>query len=208
MIKGDKEILWRPGRIYIPAWQFTGLDYEATTATDIKSIGTGAANDTGLVEINTSGITGLSMGANANSVETLLQIPDWDKAFNIYFRVWWTANNTSGTCTWDVLYKKFVADTTVLGSAVSATALTTAIGADTMAGVAYTLMRSPEGVLAGGTLDDNVEVIQLGVVRTGVTTITTPYFVGLDIRYTPKRLQGQGSLIPAKPALYIGSNKY
>lgn len=208
MIKSDKEMLWRPGRIYIPAWQFTGLDYEATTATDIKSMGTGAANDTAITEINTSGVTGISMGANANSVETLIQIPDLDKNFNIYFCIWWTANNTSGTCTWDVLYKKFVADTTVLGSAVSATTLSTAIGADTMAGVAYTLMRSPEGVLVGGTLDDNVEVLQLGVVRTNVTTITTPYFVGLGIRYTPKRLQGQGSLIPAKPALYAGSNKY
>lgn len=208
MIKGDKEILWRPGRLYIPAWQFAGLDYEATTATDIKSMGTGAANDTAIAEINTSGITGVSMGANANSLETLLQIPDWDKAHNIYFRVWWTANNTSGTCTWDVLYKTFVPDSTVLGSAVSATALGKTIGADTMGSVAYTLMRSPEGVLYGGTLADNVEAIQLGVVRTGVTTITTPYFVGLDIRYTPKRLQGQGALAPAKPALYIGSNKY
>lgn len=207
-IKADKEILWRPGRIYIPAASFSGLDYEVTTATDIKSMGTGAANDTALVEVNTSGITGISMGANANSVEHFMMIPDWDKQFNIYFRVWWTANNTSGSCTWDVLYKVFQPDSTVLGTAVSATALSTAIGADSMAAVAYTMMRSPEGKLNGGVLGDTTEAIQLGVVRTTVTTITTPFLLGLEIRYTPKRLQGQGSLVESKPAAYIGSNKY
>ena len=206
----DKCFEWRPGRLYIPAWQFAGLDYEITTATDIKSMGTGAANDTSIVEINTSGITALNMTANANSVETMLMMPeDLDLQKNIYFRVWWTANNTSGSVTWDVLYKSFVADTTVLGTAPAATVLTTAIGSDAMAAAAFTVMRSPEGILAGGTLAENVEALQLGVVRTSVATITTASFLGLELRYSPRRLRGpDGMAKEAKSPIYIAAKQY
>lgn len=210
MIKHDKELLWRPGRLYIPAWQFSGLDYEVTTATDLKSMGTGAANDTSVIEINSSGITAVNMAANANSLEHFMAIPyDVDLTYPLFFSVVWTANNTSGSVTWDVLYKPFIANTTVLGTAVSATVLSKAIGVHTMAGVAFTVMVSPEGRLNGGVLPDTTEYVQLGVVRTTVVTITTASFLGLNIRYTPKRMQGNtGMLMPAKPARYIGSNKY
>lgn len=206
----DKGFEWRPGRIYIPAWSFAGLDYEVTTATDIKSMGTGAANDTSIIEINTSGVTAINMTANANSVETFIMIPfDLDIQKNIYFRVWWTANNTSGSVTWDVLYKPYIPDTTVLGTAVSATALTTAIGADTMAGVAFTMMRSPEGILGAGVLPETTEALQLGVVRTTVATITTASFLGLEIRYSPRRLRGpDGMAREAKSPTSIASKHY
>lgn len=209
-LKHDATFVWRPGRIYIPAWQFTGLDYEVTTATDIKSMGTGAANDTSIIEINTSGVTALNMTANANSLETFLMVPgDLDIQKNIYFRVWWTANNTSGSVTWDVLYKPYIPGTTVLGSAVSATALSTAIGAHTMAGVAFTMMRTPEGVLNGGTLLETAEALQLGVVRTAVATITTASFLGLEIRYTPRRLYGpDGMSHEAKAPTFIAGKTF
>jgi len=210
MIKHDKELLWRPGRLYIPAWQFSGLDYETTTATDVKSMGTGAANDTSVIEINTSGVTAVNMTANLNSLEHFMAVPyDMDLTRPIYFSVVWTANNTSGSVTWDILYKPYIANTTVIGTAVSATALSKTIGAHTMAGVAFTVMVTPEGRLNGGTLPDTTEYLQLGVVRTTVATITTASFFGLNIRYTPKRMQGNtGMFNPAKPATYIQSNKY
>lgn len=206
----DKSFEWRPGRIYIPAWQFAGLDYEVTTATDIKSMGTGAANDTSIIEINTSGVTALNMTANANSIETFLMVPaDLDIQKNIFFRVWWTANNTSGSVTWDVLYKPYIPGTTVLGTAVSATAISTAIGAHTMAGVAFTMMRTPEGILNANTLLETCEAIQLGVVRTAVATITTASFIGLEIRYSPRRLRGpDGMARDAKAPLTIAGKVY
>lgn len=206
----DKGLEWRPGRIYIPAWNFSGLDYETTTATDIKSMSTGAANDTSIIEINTSGITALNFTANANALDTFMMLPyDMDIQKNIYFRIWWTANNTSGSVTWDVLYKTYIPDTTVLGTAVSATALTTAIGSDSMAGVAFTVMRSPEGILAGGTLLETCEALQLGVVRTSVATITTASFLGLEIRYSPRRMRGpDGMAREAKNTLAIASKQY
>lgn len=206
----DKPFEWRPRSLYIPAWQFAGLDYETTTATDIKSMGTGAANDQAIVEINTSGVTALNMTANANSVETLLLIPaDMDIQKPVYFRIWWTANNTSGSVTWDVLYKALTPDSTVLGTAPAATALTTAIGSDAMAGVAFTIMRSPEGVLAGGTLAETVEALQLGVVRTTVATITTASFLGLEVRYSPRILRGpDGMAREAKKPTTIAGKVY
>ena len=207
MIRSDNEVIWRPARIYIPAWQFSGLDYEATTANDIKSMGTGAANDTAIAEINTSGVTALNM-ITTNSVEHLLALPyDMDISKNIYFRVYWTANNTSGSAIWTILYKKFVAGTTVLGTAVAATALDTTIASQTMAGTAYTLMQTAEGVLkpAASAIAENVEMLQLDV-SPALTTITTASFLGLEIRYTPKRMWGpDGMFQEAKVKTYIAS---
>lgn len=209
MIRSDQEMLWRPARIYIPAWQFSGLDYEATTATDIKSIGTGAANDTAIVEINTSGVTAINMTAAANSVDHLMIVPaDMDISKNIYFRVYWTANNTSGTTTWAVAYKKYVAGTTVLGTAVAATALDKVILVQTMAATAYTIMQTGEGILkpAVTPIAENVELLQLDVALEALATITTASFLGLEIRYTPKRMWGpDGMLAEAKPKTYIAS---
>ena len=206
----DKGFEWRPGRLYIPAWSFAGLDYEITTAVDIKSMSTGAANDTAIVEINTSGITAMNFTANLNALDTLIMLPfDMDIQKNIYFRIWWTANNTSGSVTWDVLYKSFIPGTTVLGTAVSATALTTAIGAQTMAATAFTVMRTPEGILGAGTLLETCEALQLGVVRTTAATITTASFLGLELRYSPRRLRGpDGMAREAKNPVAIAAKQY
>ena len=206
----DKSFEWRPGRIYIPAWNFAGLDYEVTTVIDIKSMSTGAANDTAIVEINTSGITALNFTANLNALDTFLMLPfDMDIQKPIYFRVWWTANNVAGSVTWDVLYKSFIPGTTVLGTAVSATVLTTAIGAQTMAATAFTVMRTPEGILGAGTLLETCEALQLGVVRSTAATITTASFLGLELRYSPRRMRGpDGMAREAKNPVAIASKQY
>ena len=206
----DAAIEWRPERIYIPAWQFSGLDYETTTSTDIKSIGVGAGNDLAVAEINTSNITGVSFGADADTLEHLLMVPsDMDIQKNIYFRVYWTANNTSGSVTWDVLYKTYIPGTTTVGSGAATTALDSTIGAHSMAGVAYTLMRTPEGVLKAGTLAETCEMLQLSVKRTGTTTVSAALFLGLEIRYSPRRLRGpDGMKREAKAPATITSKQY
>ena len=118
----DTSFMWRPKRIYIPAWQFSGLDYETTTATDVKSIGAGSGNDMTIGEVNSSNITGLFMGANGDTVEHLMAVPgDMDLKYPIYFRVWWTANNTSGSVLWKVFYKTHIANSTVIGTGTAAT---------------------------------------------------------------------------------------
>lgn len=209
-INSDLDFWWRPERVYIPAWTFQGLDYETTTTTDIKSIGVGAGNDLAVTEINTSNITAINFGANSDTVETLWCMPaNLDPTKNVYFRVWWTANNTSGDVTWDVLYKAYVPNSTVLGSAAATTALSSAIGVHTMAGVAFTTMRSPEGVLFGNTLATNTEMLQLSVKRTAATTITVASFLGLEIRYSPRNLYyGDGMSHEAKAAASTLAKNY
>jgi len=205
----DTSFMWRPKRIYIPAWQFSGLDYETTTATDVKSIGVGSGNDMTIGEVNSSNITGLFMGANGDTVEHLMAVPgDMDLKYPIYFRVWWTANNTSGSVLWKVFYKTHIANSTVIGTGTAATALDKVIASHTMAGVAYTAMCSAEGYINGDKLGDSVELLQLSVEDDTMTTITTAIFLGLEIRYTPRRMKWGSMLSEAKPNTYIASKLF
>jgi len=210
LFKRDSNFWWRPARVWIPAWQFGGLDYETTTATDIKSMGVGAANDTAIAEINTSGITALTMGANGNSIEHLWVLPyDIDLSKKIYFRVWWTANNTSGSVTWKVLYKAYIRDTTVLGTAPATVELSSAIPLDPMAGVAFTVMVTDEGWINGETLPETTEALQLGAERDAAVTITSAAFLGVEIRYSPRRLYyGDGMRHDAKAPTFIAGSNY
>jgi len=208
-LKRNERLWMRPGRLYIPAWQFSGLDYETTTATDIKSIATGAANDTAVVEINTSGVTAVNFTADLNSLSHFMAIPaDCDLSFPIYFSVVWTANNVAGSATMAVKYKAFIANSTVLGAAVAATALDKTIALKAMAAVAFTVMTTAEGRIDGGRLPDTTEYLQLDVARTTAATITTVSFLGLNMRYTRKLLQYGSMKAEAKAATYIASEKF
>lgn len=205
----DTSFVWRPKRIYIPAWQFAGLDYETTTATDIKSIGVGSGNDMAITEVNSSNITGIAMANAADTVEHLMAVPgDMDFRYPIYFRTWWTANNTSGSVLWKVFYKAHIANSTVVGTGTAATALDKVIASNTMAGVAYTLMCSAEGYIQGDKLGDSVEMLQLSVEADTLTTITTALFLGLEIRYTPRMMKWGSMLGESKPNTYIASKLF
>lgn len=210
-LKHNSKVWWRPGRVYVPAWQLSGLDYEATTAADIKSAGTGTPSDVNLNigEINTSGITGINMTTADNSVCHLMEVPaDMDLSFPLYTYAYWTANNTSGTVNWIFFVKAFIPGTTVLGSAEASTAMSADGGAQTMAGVAYTLMRTPHSRLNGGALADTTEMLQIKVQMHALTTITSVALVGIALRYTPKLLHYGSMRAEAKPATYIASEKY
>lgn len=209
MITKDADMIWRPKRIYIPAWQFSGLDYETTTATDIKSVGAGTGNDMAIAEVNSSNVTGITLGANADTVEHLMEVPyDMDLARKVFFKVYWVANNTSGSITWDVLYRPFIVGTTVLDNT-ALTACDTTPGAQTYAGTAYTVMGTPDAVINANTLALTTELLQLQVKRTANSTITAPIFLGLSIRYTPKKLAGtDGMRHAAKAPTYILGKTY
>ena len=99
--------------------------------------------------------------------------------------------------------------TTVLGTAEAATALTTAVAVQNMAGVAYTIMRTPEGMLKGGTLAETCEMLNLTIQMHALTTITTVTLLGMAIRYTPRRLRGpDGMAHQAKAPIYIAGRTY
>jgi hypothetical protein len=210
-LKRNEKLWLRPGRIYIPAWQFSGLEYEATTAADIKSGGTGTPSDVNMniTEVNTSGITGINFTTVDNSINHLMEFPcDMDMTYPLYASVYWTANNTSGSTEWVLFYKTYQAGSTALGSAEAASTFSKVIGAQTMAGVAYTLMRTPEARLNGGAFADNKELLQIKVQMHALVTITTTIFIGLALRYTRKMLQYGSMRTEAKPATYFLSDKY
>jgi hypothetical protein len=209
--KRDSQMWWRPGRLYIPAWQLSGIGYEATGAANVKSIGTGTPSATNMItaEVNTSGIVGLNFTTADNTVSHLMEIPaDMDLSRPIYTSLYWTANNTSGSVDWEMFYKAFIANSTVLGSAEAATAFDKVGAAQTMAGVAFTTMRTPEMRIYGGKLPDTTELIQFTIQMHALVTITTVTLLGLAIRYTPHRLYYDPMTVEAKAPTYIGSSKY
>ena len=207
MIKSDKELLWRPGRVYYPISAFTGI---AGTATVDTGVHTGAPVRQ---EITTMGITGILLDTAADAVVTDGKIPwDLDVSKNVYARVVWTCGSTdvADTVTWRLLYRAITPSVTAL--ATPATALDTAIVAqDVPVATAYTVINSPWGVIAGGTLSEKAEhwawLLELNAFDAGLSE--DKFALGLEIMYTPKRLQGpDGMSLPAKPTLAMLGKAY
>ena len=210
-LKRNERLWMRPGRVYIPASNFSGIAYDPTVVIQLRSVGTGiaATGNLELVEVNTSGVTGINFTTAANSINHLMEVPaDLDLSFPIYTSVYWTANNVAGSTDWRILYKPFIANSTVLGSAEAATATDKLGAAHTMAGVAFTLMRTPEMRIDGGRLPDTTELLQLKVQMNALVTIATTFFIGLEVRYTRKFLQYGSMKAEAKAATFIASEKY
>ena len=111
----------------------------------------------------------------------------------IRFRVIWTQSATTDTDTidWIVLYTPIILETTVLID--PATALSTAITlADASSGVAAVLQGTAFGVINRNTLADTTEYLAVSVEADAIGTFTAdePFFVGLEMRYTPRRMAG------------------
>lgn|SRR3990167_6301203 len=204
MIRSDREVIWRPGRVYIPSRHFTGM--LGAAGVDAGS-GTGAPVDQ---EISTFGINALLMDTAADEINHLMLLPgDLDIFQPIRVRVHWTSGSatTADTIDWLVRYLKVVPDTTVLASA--ATALDVQPDQDTVIG-AYTHQVTTWGQIqpAVTAIAENVEIIEweveLDAFAAGLTE--DKFFLGLEIAYTPKRLWGpDGMAQPAKlPTFMLG----
>ena len=205
----DRAFEWRPGYIYIPAVNFSGLDYETTTATDMKSVDGQAANTTSVGEVSTFGITGVTMTTGTDRLNHLMKLPwDLDPGKNIYISCDWCANTTSTSeaVTWLVTYRAMQANVTALAAAT--TALDKVIGSDAHpAATAYTYAQSPEGILKGGTLSRATDGIIWRVEMNTEDLSGSVIFLGLNIRYSPRRLRGpDGMAAEAKaPTARMGS---
>lgn len=218
MIKGDKEILWRPGRIYYPAMFFTGMSVSAINEG-------GAANDaygvnwegshTGAPiskEISTFGINGILLDTATDTVQHDAAIPyDLDPRHPVYMRVVWTSGSTDVTDTvgWVVKYKQLVPNVTALATA--ATALDSTIAAmDVPVATAYALCKTGWGRINGGTITDTAEhwvlYVEMNTFDAGLAE--DKFFLGLEVAYTPRRLQGvDGMQMPSKfPAYALSKN--
>lgn len=188
MIKSDKEMLWRPGRVYYPVSGFSGI---------VGAAGVSVGAHTGAPvqqEITTMGIVGILLDTAADAIVTESKIPwDLDVSKNVYARVVWTCGSTdvADTVTWRLLYRAITPSVTAL--ATPATALDTAIAAqDVPVATAYTVINSPWGVIAANTISEKAEhwawLVELNAFDAGLSE--DKFALGLEIMYTPKRLQG------------------
>lgn len=179
----DFNIEWLEARRLILAQQFQ---------TFVTGAGI-AAGDPVFTEQNATGISAISIAAAGDSVSTLLDIYDVDITKQIRFRVIWTQTSTTATDTvdWIVTYTPIILESTVLID--PATALNTAITlADASSGVADVLQGTSFGIINRNTLADTTEYLAVKVEADAIGTFSADEvkFVGLEMRYTPRRTAG------------------
>lgn len=200
MITRDATFMWRPGRIYIPAYNFAGLRYSSlgsgqASAATIASA-TNATLSMYLQIVTTSGFTGLFTSSMSDAVNHLMEVPyDMDVTKNIYTRLWWTCNETSASnaVTWALTYTQFVRGTTVLTNPF--VALDSVIGSSSYPGTsAWMLAGTGTGYIKQNTINKNTEFIGWRMSLTTHTLAAQPVLLGLEVIYTPKRLRYQDGM--------------
>lgn len=218
MIKGDKELLWRPGRVYYPAMFFTGMSVSAINEGGVANDAYGLnweGSHTGAPvsqEISTFGINGILLDTAGDMVGHDAPIPyDLDPRHPVYTRVVWASGSTdtADTVTWIATYKQLVPNVTALATA--ATALDKTIAAqDVPVATAYALCKTSWGCINGGTIADTAEhwtwLVEMDAFDAGLAE--NKFFLGLEVAYTPRRLQGvDGMQMPSKfPAYALSKN--
>jgi hypothetical protein len=205
MIKSDKELLWRPGRLFIPA-QNMDWKYEATGAAGVKSAGAGTPSATNLAytEIGSTGIVGCLFEAAGNSVMGHTQLPyDYDRDHPMFMRVHWSSGSTdtADTILWLVQYTPIVPNVTAIID--PATALDTVIATDTVPVATANIWCTTEwGKIIAGKFAKEVEAltfeVEMDAFAGGLTE--AKHLLGLELRYTPKRLQGVDGMPQAAKA--------
>lgn len=196
----DHHIEWVPGRIYIPAMNFTGMSVNAVNESGSTNNAYGAlwaSSHTSTPiskEISTFGLNGILMNTDGMMVHTDFQLPfDLDIRRHIYVRLAWScgSTDTADTVLFKTLYRAIIPESTAL--AVPDTAFDTTIATDTVpAATAYTVNYTSAAVINGGTLDPRAQHFILHVeMDTKDSDMSEDLFLlGAEMRYTPKRLRG------------------
>lgn len=148
-------------------------------------------------EISTFGYSGLELAANSDAWCRLIPVPsDVDPAFELGFRVGWTANDTATPTILFTVQLDFKAAGAALIT--PATALSTILTADELT-VAYGWEMSPRGVKNKDFLTrqqiENRAVMLIEVIATTIHTGITAgnaWFFGVEMDYAPFRTRGTG----------------
>lgn len=206
MFRHDSAFAWRPGHVYYPAQNFTGIIGAAGVSVGVH---TGAPVQQ---EISTFGIASILLDTAGDMLVTDAMIPwDLDPAKDVKVRVVWTSGSTdtADTVTWIVTYRTLLPNGTAL--ATPSAALDTAIAAqDVPAATAYLLCKTGWGVIKGGTINELAEHwafnVEMDAFDVGLSE--DKFFLGLEVLYTPRRLrEGDGMLKAADAPTYtLGKN--
>lgn len=199
----DFNVEWLRKRIYIPITAFTGMGYGAGGYAGSM----GAGNDV-LVSVNSTGIAALPFAANTDFVYHAFMTPyDVDRTKAIDFRVHWSNGTTATSIQWILTYALMAApvncDLVSTGGTATSPGPTNLGAIPTTSGVATALdtvlpASSSTGanrweITDYGTLKKNTLTgDSYGLVfKLGITTVTaTPSVLGLEMRYTPRRMAG------------------
>lgn len=206
-LKHDSAIVWRPGRIFLPAVNFSSILLDA-------GVHSGAPV---LAEVSTFGVTGVLMDTAADEINTYLTLPDdLDLSKRIYARVHWTSGSTdvTDTVTWKVWYKPLIFNTTAIEAIgnTGGTALDKVIAAqDVPVATAYVWVATEEGYIDAGKLPETTGALLLSVELDAFDAglAEAKLLLGLELRYTPRRLWGpDGMPQEAKAPTFIGGKTY
>ena len=210
-LKHDAGFLWRPGRVFLPATNFSNY---------VGAAGATAGAHTGapvFQEISTFGVVGLLMDTAADEANTYMILPDdIDLSKRIYTRVHWTSGSTdvADTVTWKVWYKPLIFNTTAILAIgdTGGTALDKVVAAqDVPVATAYAWAVTAEGYLDAGKLPETtgalVLAVELDAFDAGLSE--DKFLLGLELRYTPRRLWGpDGMQHEAKAPTYTAGKTY
>ena len=210
-VKHDADFTWRPGRIWLPVTNFSNY---------VGAAGATAGAHTGapvFQEISTFGVVSLLMDTAGDEANTFMPLPgDIDLSKRIYARVHWTSGSTdtADTVTWKVWYKALVFNTTAILAIgnTGGVALDSVVPADDVpVATAYAWAVTEEGYLDAGKLPENTEALLWSVEMDAfdVGLSEDKFLLGLEIRYSPRRLWGpDGMSHEAKAPTYIAGKTY
>lgn len=197
-------MVWRPGYIFVPCMNFTGLAVGAVNeggagnfayAEKWEGSHTGAPISK---EISTFGVNGVLLDTAADEINHTLMLPgDVDLSKRIYARVHWTSGSTdvADTITWKLWYKAIVPNTTAIAAIgnTGGTALDVVIAGDTVpAATAYVWCSTAYGYIDAGKLAANTEVLLLSLEMDAFAAGLTEdkFALAVELRYTPRRMWG------------------
>lgn len=166
-------------------------DRQLITNTPVLAHSAGAGNPP-FEEIGTTGTVGCKMNTADDLATLFMRIPDkWDFRSRLRFRVVWATDSVTvtDTVTWTVLYKSYIPGAAAI--IVPATALSTAIAADSPSATAKSPLQSPWGILDGATLAKANAFIGLTLKMDAKVAITEDIWaLGLEVEYTERRGRG------------------
>ena len=189
----DFNVDWLEKRVWIGAQEFQ------THAGAMVGVGAGAP---AILEVSTFGFTGVPM-TDADTLTHVMAAPyDWDVTKQTRFRVWWTQTSVTATdaATFILLYAEIVASDNVAGTLTTGTTLldpTTVLDTvipalDLSTGVAYQAQATGFGIINRNSIADTTDLFVVSVELDAVTTFSADevVFLGLEMRYTPRRAAG------------------
>jgi len=180
--------------IYLPLQGFASFGVAgATDGTDaLDSFGNAGTDAATMTEAGSSTISGFRFVDAGTDISVLLPIPyDMDIKSEMKVSVLWSSDQTTttDTVTWKILYTELTMNTTAL--AIGATALSTAITADTNVAAANAIQQTAWGVLNGNTLTHGRSlVLTLECDAVSGATLSSDKIIayGLVIRYVRRAL--------------------